>query len=290
MTQVLAWYSGCPMWANKSWVGSLFPRKTKPAEYLAQYARVFGSVEGNTTFYGIPKPETVAKWAAATPPHFRFTFKFPRLISHDMALRNTRDEVTRFLEALAPLHSRLGPLFLQLPPTFADFPALERFLVLLPTDHHYAVEARHPSFFEAFEVDFTAMLSDLKMDRVVFDTRALQAMESDDAAIVDAQRRKPKTPVRTAATGPHPFLRYVGRPIAEENLDDMKRWAGIVAGWLSEGRTPFVFLHQAPDDDDAPHLARIFHAELQKCLPQLPPMPDWPGEKEDPEPEQLSLF
>ena len=32
-------YLGCPIWAYKGWVGSFFPKGTKPAEYLREYTR-----------------------------------------------------------------------------------------------------------------------------------------------------------------------------------------------------------------------------------------------------------
>jgi len=46
--------------------------------------------------------------------------------------------------------NKLGPCFLQLPPSFdiSALPALENFLKSLPNEFSYAVEARHPDFFQ----------------------------------------------------------------------------------------------------------------------------------------------
>ena len=74
----------------------------RPAEHLADYARVFSSVEGNTTFYASPTPETVQRWADAVPDHFRFSFKFPKEISHQSDLVSADKQVTAFIRLLAP--------------------------------------------------------------------------------------------------------------------------------------------------------------------------------------------
>ncbi len=277
------------MWANRAWLGSVFERGAKPKDFLAQYARAFSSVEGNTTFYGIPSAATVQKWRDAASPGFRFAFKFPRAVSHDLGLRNADAATHAFFERLAPLGDRLGPFFLQLPPTFDDFSALERFLARLPEDFFYAVEPRHPAFYDedAFERDFDCLLRDLKIDRVAFDTRRLLTYKTDDPEIRESQRKKPKRPPRTVALGQNPFLRYVGNPNPEQDREGLEAWAAVVAGWIEQGKTPYAFMHQSPEDALAPQLARMFHALVRERAPGLPPMPPWPGESE---PTQLSLF
>ena len=70
-------YLGLPMWANQDWQGSLYPRQAK-TDLLSDYAAVFSSVEGNTTFYsGAPKPDTIAAWARQAPAHFAFVLNCP---------------------------------------------------------------------------------------------------------------------------------------------------------------------------------------------------------------------
>ncbi|ELT1968072.1 TPA: DUF72 domain-containing protein, partial [Aeromonas salmonicida] len=75
-------FLGLPQWSHPAWPGQLLGVGAKPAEHLAHYARVFNTVEGNTTFYASPTPDTVQRWADAVPAHFRFSFKFPKEISH----------------------------------------------------------------------------------------------------------------------------------------------------------------------------------------------------------------
>jgi uncharacterized protein YecE (DUF72 family) len=141
---------GCPMWAHKPWQGRWFPAGLHRDEPLATYATWCNAVEGNTTFYAVPSPETVASWAEQAPPAFRRVPKLPRSITHERRLRGVEAQLAAFLEALAPLGKRSGTVSVQLPATFtpADLGALATFLARAPTSHHYAVEVRHPRFFD----------------------------------------------------------------------------------------------------------------------------------------------
>ena len=286
------YFLGCPIWSCRAWQGSLFTRAARSADFLRQYASVFNTVEGNTTFYGVPGPDTVAKWRDATPAGFRFSFKFPKVISHDKDLHKAEAETDHFLNTLAPLGSRVGTFFLQLPPRFENLNALEGYLRKLPRDYSYAVEARAPAFHrnDALERHLQELLRELNMDRVAFDTRPLMELSTKDPALLDAKRRKPKAPPRIEALGAHPFLRYVGHPQLTPDTGELTRWAILAAGWIREGRTPYIFMHQAPDDERAPELCRIFHGLMRARLPSLPELPPWPGEQEPPEPQQLELF
>src|SRR5689334_2661345 len=112
-------YIGCPMWGYKDWVGRLFPPRTPANEFLRLYSRKLTTVEGNTTFYALPTADTVARWRHETPETFRFCPKVPRDISHAPRLDERRDATLFFVERMSGLETRLGPIFLQLPPAFA---------------------------------------------------------------------------------------------------------------------------------------------------------------------------
>lgn len=289
------YYLGCPIWANKEWVGSLFTQNAKPKEYLRQYASVFNSVEGNSTFYALPKEETVRRWKAETPPDFRFSFKFPRVVSHILNLTNAEQETARFLKLMEILEERAGILFLQLPPSFGypGLALLEKFLEKLPSEFQYAVEVRHGDFFDddAGEKPLNDLLTRHGANRAIFDTSTLQAIDSGDRDIVEAQRRKPKMSETFAVTGNHPFLRFVGHKTVEPNLPRLRRLAEVVARWIEEGRHPFVFMH-SPDDYYAPHLCRRFHQLLSEKVAEadIGNVPAWPGEKPELTSGQMSLF
>ncbi len=287
------YHLGCPIWAKKEWAGELFSERVKATDYLREYASVFNAVEGNSTFYSLPPEKVVLKWLADTPSHFRFCFKFPRRISHDKKLQQAEKETEIFLNRLRPLRARLGPLFLQLSSTFgpAAFALIENYLPALPQDFQYALEVRHPHFFDngAQEKQLNDLLQELKIDRVIFDARALHASPIPDRFIQEAQRRKPKAPVRFIATGNRPFVRLVVDPRLPEMPQHFSEWAKVFVQWLAEGKTPFMFVH-TPDDFFAPRMARQFHELLAQKCPEVGALPRWPAEKKIADEKQLSIF
>src|SRR6186713_1499803 len=92
-----------------------------PAEgsYLERYAARFDAAEINSSFYRQHRRGVYERWAAAVPPEFRFAVKVPRAITHDQSLVAADVLLEVFLEEVAGLGSRLGPLLVQLPPSLA---------------------------------------------------------------------------------------------------------------------------------------------------------------------------
>lgn len=297
---------GAPVWACGDWAGQVYPPRTRRTDWLHWYSRTFNIVEGNSTFYALPPVTTFEKWSANSVDGFQFSFKFPKLISHDLQLVNA-DEVTRdFLDRLAILAKadRLGPTFLQLGPSFGPerLGILERYLRSLPKELPWAVELRHFDWFDATgtaesqienrsnEHRVNELLSDLGIDKVLFDSRPLFQAEPDDPIEVISQGKKPKTPVRQTVTAKRPMLRIVGRNRVEMADRFFAQWAPIVAHWINDGLEPIVFTH-APDDRFAPELARRFLAALGNEMPNANlglPAPEMPT-PQIPD-DQLSLF
>lgn len=275
---------GCPIWSNRDWVGELFAAGTKPGDFLRQYSAVFDAVEGNNCFYGLPRPETVARWRDEAAPGFRFCFKFPRAISHEQRLRAVAAETREFLDRLALLAEadRLGPSFLQLPPRFSpdDLPALRDYLTALPHAFQYAVEVRHPAFFAKGEEErqLNRLLFDLGIDRVMLDSRALFGADPADPETRAAQGKKPRLPVHAISLGPRPFIRYIGHPDVAANRPFLEPWLDKLALWLGEGREPYFFAH-TPNNRQAPHLARLVRELLRARCPGVSPLPPWPAER-----------
>ncbi|MEM6329901.1 MAG: DUF72 domain-containing protein [Planctomycetota bacterium] len=291
MNDAMPYRLGAPVWACEGWVGSLYTSGNR-RRWLGEYSAVFGSVEGNSTFYGLPDADTFRRWAGETADGFRFALKFPSAITHERELVGAERETAEFVDRLHILQQagRLGPSLLQLPPFFAgdQLGNLEAFLRKLPAGLPVAVEVRHADYFDgaAVERSLDAVLAGLGVDRALFDTRALFSKPPGDAIERTSQGRKPRSPHRTTVTGKHPMVRMVGR----NNLPDadawIEEWAAVVAGWIGRGLEPYFFTH-APDDAFAPAFAERFHAALGRLLPGLPPLPPWPGRQG---PKQQSLF
>jgi uncharacterized protein YecE (DUF72 family) len=120
--------------------------------YLERYAERFSAVEINSSFYRQYRRAVYERWAAAVPATFRFAVKLPRAITHDQALVASDVLLQVFLEEVAGLGSRLGPLLVQLPPSLGyDAEHVDEFLATLRRLHAGAVacEPRHESWFGA---------------------------------------------------------------------------------------------------------------------------------------------
>src|SRR5690348_12482050 len=112
-------YLGCPIWSFKGWVGNFYPKGTKSGDFLREYASRLTTIEGNTTFYAVPAIKSIATWIEQTPETFHFCPKVPKAISHNGKLSDYVDRALQFVEVMRPLASRLGPMFLQLPPRYS---------------------------------------------------------------------------------------------------------------------------------------------------------------------------
>ncbi|MDD1969075.1 DUF72 domain-containing protein [Pseudomonas putida] len=283
------YYIGCPSWSENAWRESLYPPDARSTDFLELYAQVFNAVEGNTTFYARPKDSTVQRWAQVLPEHFRFTAKFPGDISHAGDLREPLTAAEDFLKLLAPLGARVQPLWLQLPASFTPnrLGELATFIDAL-VGRELAVEVRHMAFFNKGEEErmLNRLLLDRGVERICLDSRPLFSCISRDPAVLHAQSKKPKVPARPAALTHFPQVRFIGRPELDANDPFVQQWAQKVAGWIEEGRTPYVFLH-TPDNLQAPELARRFHSQLMKLLPGLPELPVL---DRGPQVEQLGLL
>ncbi|MDZ7716650.1 MAG: DUF72 domain-containing protein [Balneolaceae bacterium] len=286
---ITKYHIGCTVWSLNDWVGTFFRDDAKQHQFLSQYASVFNSVEGNTTFYNVPGKDTIRKWDEQTPDGFKFCFKFHQSITHEKRLHDVEDEVLEFLETFDFIANKLGPFHIQLPPNFSpdEFERIEEMVAFLPSAYSYALEVRHLDFFDHGKKEnrLNRLLHSYNIDRVIFDTRKLHAMNVDDPTIKEAQQKKPKVPVRFDTTGTRPFIRFVGANDALNNEPYLKEWAIVIADWIKEGKHPYIFTH-SPDKKSQPAIARKFH-QLLSGLIEMNPMSAWPIERQD---EQLDLF
>ena len=204
-------WAGASGYSYKEWKGPFYPDELAADDMLAWYAQRLGAVEINNTFYRNPKREVLAKWAAATPPHFRFAIKATRRITHDGRLKaDAVAEPLRYLygsvEALGP---KLGAVLFQLPPNLKkDVTRLQAFLALLPADHRDAFEFRNDSW---------------------FDDEVYAALKKAGAALCLSEREDSTPPplVQTAPWG------YVRLRLEQYSESDLQQWAARIAdtGW-----------------------------------------------------------
>jgi len=198
---------GIAGWADRSLIDSrlFYPLAVKgSSERLAFYATQFPLVEVDSTYYGIPKPETVEGWVAQTPAQFTFDVKsFSLFTNHptrplsmppdireglSTALREKRnlyleqlpDDIVdecwdRFRAALEPLRAagKLAAVFFQFPPWFLPSSRSLAYVEQCQERMHgfqVAVEFRRPEWLDARHRDGTlAFLSSRDIPYVAVD-------------------------------------------------------------------------------------------------------------------------
>ena len=143
---------GCSGWQYADWRERFYPKGLPQRRWLEDYARTFDTVEVNSTFYRLAKPDAVAAWVEQTPPDFIFAAKGSRYLTHMRRLRDPGQSLERFYTSIGPLvdSPKLGPVLWQLPPTFRrDDALLDAWLEAQRSwpPRLHAVEFRHESWF-----------------------------------------------------------------------------------------------------------------------------------------------
>ena len=196
---------------------------------LPFYARVFDSVEVDSSFYRPPSKSMTAGWARATGPSFKFCLKMPKTITHDKKLLRAEKDTRDFMERIEPItkSGKLGCLLIQLPAsfTFREKQNLESYLQSLPQDVHFAAEFRHDSW------DRDETWDMLKRYNVA-------------NTITDSPIQFLSKPVITATT--HAYVRWHGRGksiwydyrYSEDEISAWQRKLGVI-----EKRVPILYAY-----------------------------------------------
>src|SRR3712207_4973343 len=221
-------YLGTSGWSYADWGGTLYPPGIPAGSRLAEYARHYATVEIDSTFYGTPRRSTVEKWREVVPEGFLFAAKFPQEITHEKNLVDCEDLTANFLRTMLLLGDRLGPLLLQLPPSFTveGMGVLEDFLTDLPQGPRYAVEVRHRSWLGS---DLAAMLREQGAALTLIDYPRMPRMEEATTGFV--------------------YIRWLGNrqefpsghtQAKRDRREDLAWWSERVDLFLSEGREVFA--------------------------------------------------
>jgi uncharacterized protein YecE (DUF72 family) len=219
---------GTCSWADEALSKYFYPPGTPSAERLPYYAQHFDTVEVDSTYYRLPVPEMVERWAERTPEDFVLHVKaFGVMTRHPVKLeqlptdlreeapvddkgrlerpsREFRAEIfRRFRDALEPLRAagKLGGILMQFPPYVvpreASIDYLEWAREQLGEDD-MLVEFRHRSWYE----------EDARTE-----TLALLERIGTSHVIVDAPQTDAKNvpPTVLALTSPLAYVRMHGR-------------------------------------------------------------------------------
>lgn len=235
---------GTSGWQYRDWRGRMYPRGRPMGTWLEWYADRFATVESNNAFYRLPERRVFEAWADRTPDDFMMTVKVSRYLTHILRLRDPEEPVERFVERVAGLGAKLGPVLLQLPPQLrCDAERLSGTLDQFPAGMRVAVEFRHPTWF-------------------VDEIRSL--LTERGAALCLADRRRPLTPLWRTADWT--YLRFhEGRadPRPCYGRTALDSWARRLAeGWTADEEV-WVYFNNDPRGcapRDAARFARLARA------------------------------
>ena len=189
-------YVGCSGWTYSGWRGAFYPKTIENWQRLSYYSRFFNFVEVDSTFYYVPSRSVIQGWKNKTPDDFKFTFKFPQVITHVNKLERVSKYLPYFFHVLEPILDKTLMLLIQLPSYMSAKVGLEslaHFLDKLDNRYRYALEVRESSWFDVNIYDF---------------------LKENDITLVWRVREDLKTP--TFVTTDTIYLRFIGDRIADQ--------------------------------------------------------------------------
>lgn len=237
---------GCSGWNYRHWRGAFYPDGLPARRWFEHYASVFDTVEINNSFYGLPTPETFAKWRGAAPDGFRYAVKANRFLTHVKKLGGVEPESADFVARARCLGGTLGPILYQLPPRWRfNRDRLVDFAAALPRDINHVFEFREPSWMEPKVLE---MLDSLGLS---FCTHDMQGMT-----------------VPQAATGPLAYIRFHGaggKYWGRYGEEALASWAEWMVAEAAGGRPVWAYFNNDIHADaiwDALALRRLVDARL----------------------------
>lgn len=223
-----SFWIGCSGFSYKDWVGSFYPENVHKKDFLSYYARFFNTVEINTTFYEWPTKSQIVAWNNKVSKNFKFSFKMPRIISHEKKLAYAEKDVFKFVDLLEPVirANKLGVILVQLPPSMGvNIKKLKSFLEILPKHIKFAIEFRRQSWLT--ERTFV-LLKDFQVAYVIVD--------------------EPLLPPITKITADFTYIRFHGKGkkiwyYYNYSEEELKNWAGKIKDITAHVKEIYIYFN-----------------------------------------------
>jgi len=222
-------FIGTSGYSYKHWGGVFYPGDVGPSRWLEYYARHFGSVELNVTFYRLPSMAVFKGWEKRTPGRFIFSIKGSRYITHIKRLKDCREPLSLFMRRASGLGKKLSVVLWQLHPKMkADAERLDAFFRILSRSAparraRHAFEFRHESWFCE---EIYALLE-----------------KRNHALCIAHSSSWPRV---ERATADFVYLRFHGCERLYGSLyrkGEMRAWAGRIRRWMGEGRDVYAYFN-----------------------------------------------
>ncbi|HET6511496.1 MAG TPA: DUF72 domain-containing protein [Candidatus Kapabacteria bacterium] len=252
-------YVGCPVWSEPKLVGRLYPKGTKPKDFLTFYSRQFNAIELNASGYGMPTDEETDQWLSEVPPGFVFCPKVPPRIAKTRPLGKNEEAFAETTRAMHRFGAHLGPALLQLHPTFKPDRAddllafLEKWDKTIPLH----VELRHEAWFDGSASAETLIES---MRKMKIGSTILQTSGRRDVC-------------HMALTTPSAFIRFDGHDLHKTDFQRLNQWTDRVTHWIESGLESLYFFVHTPKYELNPQLAYYFIESLNKKATLTHPLP-----------------
>lgn len=232
-------YIGTSGWMYKDWHEAFYPKELKK-DLLPYYSGHFNTVEVNSSFYHLPPVSTFKKWYGEVPEDFLFSVKLSRYITHQLRLQDTKEPLRNFLRNARELKEKLGPVLVQLPPSFKrDEKLLAAFFKdmraaakrLKMPDLRIAFEPRHPGWFDGGGAEKTLpVLREYNIAAVFAHSSRWIAYEAE-AQNITADF------VYVRFHGPEQFA------ASEYGAAGLRPWVKTFKRWMKEKRTVFAYFN-----------------------------------------------
>jgi uncharacterized protein YecE (DUF72 family) len=214
---------GTSGWVYPHWRGLFYPPGLRQKDWFAYYARHFGTVEINNSFYRLPAPAVFEKWRAQAPPGFVYAVKASRFITHVKKLIDPGEPLQAFCAGAALLRETLGPVLYQLPPNWApDIPRFRRFLEALPKGYAHVIEFRDARWLTDEVLD---LLEGRGVSHCIHDRYGL-----------DIPLRVTASPV---------YVRFHGdtAPAGDYTSEQLETWAERIRGWTADSLDVYAYFN-----------------------------------------------
>ena len=143
--------------------------------------------------------DPVRAWKDKTPEDFKFSLKFPKVITHEKKLEDVVKPLSILFYSLEPLIEKTLTLLIQLPPFLSEkkgFNPLQGMIRHLDKRFRYSLEVRHSSW---------------------FNDNLYELLKENDISLVWSVRDKLQT--HSIVTSDQVYIRFIGdRSISEKDF------------------------------------------------------------------------
>lgn len=253
-------YMGTPKWGRKEWIGTLYPKGTKDAQFLEQYLKHYNSIEFNATHYKTFTPDEIEKWSVkAAGKNFKFCPKVTNSISHYSGFDNVEGLTNTFLEGISAFGNLLGPVFLQISEKYnpKQREKLFRYLKMLPAYPCFFLEVRHPEWFTdpVIRRELFDMLRQARIGAVITDTLPHREV------------------IHMSLTIPKVFIRFTCQGDHHSDISRIDDWVKRIKEWQVKGLEECYFFVHVLNEGLSPEITRYvsqqFNAICNAGLPEV---------------------